>query len=445
MTQQITLNGRTYSDDGGVGHGMADGEFRENFIPMCADLMVEMSETIASASAEVDEATNQAQIATNQANIAIGAAASTVTGPGSTGTSITSLMVGLGVKNFTIQPGKTLYLGMPIVIASTASPDDAMYGPLLSYNSSTGATSVNVTALHMATPGTFITAASWTVSLTGAAAVWSLINELKGAPIASAATINLDAATGNYLHITGSTGPVTAVTLAQGAEREVTLDGAPTFVHSSSLILPGGANVTGAAGDVVTFRGEGGGVTRVTSWVRGSGKAMLSSGFCNMVVLTSTQTWTPPSPDIVLAEITVIDGGYGGGTTTNSSPNPSPGANAGVSVVSVAYGVTYTATIGAGGPGNAAGTALPGQAGGTSSFSGAGLTTVTTAIAQLKRPGGPGILPGGGSPSAYSGDSMLSPVTAVGVTPTGLGASAPPAATGAASIAGRPGAVIIRF
>jgi hypothetical protein len=312
MTQQITLNGNTYSDDGSVGKGMADGDFRENFVPLCADLMVEMTDHLADASGEVTEATNQAtnqaQIATSQANIAIGAAASTVTGPGSTGTSTTSLTVGLGIKNFTIQTGKTLYKGMPIVIASASSPDDAMYGPLLSYDSATGATSVKVTALHMATPGVFITAASWTVSLTGASAVWAIINELKGAPIASAATINLDGATGNTLHLTGSAGPVTAVTLAQGAEREIILDGTPTFAHSANLILPTGANVIGEAGDVITFRGEGAGVTKVTGWERASGKALAVAPLIphGYVLLADLQ----PSAGVSADLLTVCDGTY---------------------------------------------------------------------------------------------------------------------------------------
>ena len=274
MTQQITLNGTTYSDDGGTGRGMADGAFRENFIPMCGDLIVVMADQVAAASQEVDDATNQAAIATQQANIALGAATSTVTGPGSTGTSTTSLTVGLGTKSLIIQPGKTLYPGMPMTIAASASPVDAMYGPLVSYNSGTGAMEVRVTNLSVTTPGTYITATSWTVSLSGPAGVAGVLNEFKGAPIASAATINLDVATGNYLHLTGSTGPVASVTLAQGVERIVTLDSTPTFVNSANLILPTAANVIGEAGDVITFRGEGGGVTKVTDWVRASGKAL---------------------------------------------------------------------------------------------------------------------------------------------------------------------------
>lgn len=308
MTQQITLNGHTYSDDGSVGLGMADGGFRENFFPLCGDLIVEMSGVISDASAEVDEATNQAQIATNQANIAIGAAASTVTGPGSTGTSTTSLTVGLGSKSLIIQTGKTLYPGMPMTIAASASPVDAMYGPLVSYNSATGAMVVQVTNLSVTTPGTYITATSWTISLSGPAGVTGLLNEFKGAPIASAATISLDAATGNYLHLTGSTGPVATVTLAQGAERVVTLDSTPTFVHSSNLVLPTSANVIGEAGDIITFRGEGAGVTRVTGWARASGRALavvppIPHGY---VLLADIQPTSSVSVDL----LTVCDSTY---------------------------------------------------------------------------------------------------------------------------------------
>lgn len=436
MTQVLVVNGETYSDDGSVGKGLDKGQFRANLLPMFGDTIVELD-------GKVSDASNQAALAAAAAADAASAAATVVTGPGSNGTSTTTLTTGLGVQNLVIQTGKTLPPGAPLGISLTASPRNCMYGTVDSYNSATGALQANIKYLELDTPGTFPTASAWTVFLCGTAGVTGVLNELKGSPIATAATINLNAATGNYLHLTGSAS-VSAVTLAQGAEREVTLDDSPTFVNSANLILPSAANLVGQAGDVIVFRGEGSGVTKLVRHTRASGRA-TRGGFTNLEVITSTQTWTPPSPDIVKAEITVIDGGYGGGTTTNSAPNPSPGANAGISVVAVAYGVTYTAAIGAGGPGNAAGSALPGQAGGTSSFSGAGLTTVTTANAQLKRPGGPALAIGAGSPNGYSGDSLLSPVTAIGTTPTGIGASAPAAAINAASQAGRPGGIIIRY
>jgi len=72
-------------------------------------------------------------------------------------------------------------------------------------------------------------------------------NEVKGANIASAATINLTTATGNLVHITGTT-TITAITIPVGAKRTVIFDGALTLTHSAALLLPGGANIVTTAG-----------------------------------------------------------------------------------------------------------------------------------------------------------------------------------------------------
>lgn len=83
----------------------------------------------------------------------------------------------------------------------------------------------------------------------------------QGSAIASAATVNLTAATGEYVHITGTT-TITAITLTQGIERTVVFDGALTLTNDASLLLPGSANITTAAGDTAVFRGEAAGVVR---------------------------------------------------------------------------------------------------------------------------------------------------------------------------------------
>lgn len=98
-------------------------------------------------------------------------------------------------------------------------------------------------------------------------------DEVRGADIASASTVNLQTATGNLVHITGTT-TINAVTLNAGAEREVVFDGILTLTNSANLILPTGANLTTAAGDVVTFRGEPSSVARVTKYTRADGKPL---------------------------------------------------------------------------------------------------------------------------------------------------------------------------
>lgn len=100
------------------------------------------------------------------------------------------------------------------------------------------------------------------------------LNEAEGTAVASAGTVNLDTATGNFLHITGTTA-ITVVTLAQGAERTVVFDGALTLTHSAGLILPSGANITTEAGDVAIFRGEGTGVTRCVVYQRANGSVLV--------------------------------------------------------------------------------------------------------------------------------------------------------------------------
>jgi len=68
-----------------------------------------------------------------------------------------------------------------------------------------------------------------------------LFHDTKGADIASAGTVNLDTATGRWLHITGTTN-ITAFTLGAGRERTVVFDGILTLTHNaSSLICPTGS------------------------------------------------------------------------------------------------------------------------------------------------------------------------------------------------------------
>jgi len=77
-----------------------------------------------------------------------------------------------------------------------------------------------------------------------------------GASIASAATINLDTATGNRVHITGTTA-ITAVTLTRGP-RTVIFDGILTLTHNATTNnLPGAANITTAVGDRAIYESDG--------------------------------------------------------------------------------------------------------------------------------------------------------------------------------------------
>jgi hypothetical protein len=98
-------------------------------------------------------------------------------------------------------------------------------------------------------------------------------DEVRGTDIPSASSINLQTATGNLLHVTGTT-TITSITLDSGALREVVFDGILTLTNGASLILPTGANIVTAAGDSATFRGEPSGVVRLVKYQRADGRAL---------------------------------------------------------------------------------------------------------------------------------------------------------------------------
>lgn len=93
----------------------------------------------------------------------------------------------------------------------------------------------------------------------------------KGTNIASAATTDIGAATGRFVHITGTTSITSFGTKTAGVERELVFDGALTLTHNgTSLILPGAANITTAAGDTAIFVSEGSGNWRCISYEHAS-------------------------------------------------------------------------------------------------------------------------------------------------------------------------------
>lgn len=88
---------------------------------------------------------------------------------------------------------------------------------------------------------------------------------IHGADVASASTINLEAATGDLRDLTGTT-TVTAITLSEGHERTVRTTGALILTHGASLVLPYAANILTAAGDFFVFRGYAAGVVRCVGY-----------------------------------------------------------------------------------------------------------------------------------------------------------------------------------
>lgn len=103
----------------------------------------------------------------------------------------------------------------------------------------------------------------------------------KGTDIATASSINLTAATGPSLSLTGTT-TVTAVTLAEGSVRFVRAAGAFQITASSSLLCDGSSsvNMSVAANDLLMFRGGASSVVSVVKLGRSPTVATSGQSLC---------------------------------------------------------------------------------------------------------------------------------------------------------------------
>lgn len=96
-----------------------------------------------------------------------------------------------------------------------------------------------------------------------------------GANIASAGTTDLGAVSGLRHLITGTTTITSFGTVSAGIWKVVVFQGALTLTHNAtSLILPSGANITTAAGDVAIVQSEGSGNWRCLSYSRATGRPL---------------------------------------------------------------------------------------------------------------------------------------------------------------------------
>lgn len=110
--------------------------------------------------------------------------------------------------------------------------------------------------------------------------------DTKASDIASAATVDLGAAVGRIVDVTGTTTITSFGTVAAGIWRIVRFTGALTLTHNAtSLILPGAANITTAAGDCLIAVSLGSGNWVVTQYQR----AAVEPVAANVI----SGTWTP--------------------------------------------------------------------------------------------------------------------------------------------------------
>lgn len=152
-------------------------------------------------------------------------------------------------------------------------------------------------------------------AIMGAIARWSGADT-----ISSASTTNLATVEGEYVNVTGTTTITALGTCKAGWIKYLKFAGALTFAHNaSSLILPGGANITTAAGDVACMISEGSGNWRCVGYMRADGTALVKGGDPASDDGDSLGTTSLQWSDLFLASGGVINWANGNVAITHSS------------------------------------------------------------------------------------------------------------------------------
>lgn len=203
---------------------------------------------------------------------------------------------------------------------------------------------------------------------------------VQGPNIPSAATLNLDGTFGDYSQVDGTTN-ITAMTLSRGRFKLLEFNSSPLLTHSASLVL--GSNLTPKPGDVAGFRGEAGGVTRMTEFFRSNVNRWPSR-----TVVTAFGSGVYVTKVGCLAIDVEIQGGGGGGENSSNSNNAVDGKNTAFGTLTANGGARGSLNVpGAGGTASGGDVNIPGGTGG------AGIQNGTDGLGG---PGGHSFFGGGG-------------------------------------------------
>lgn len=183
MTNSVTVNGKTYTDDASPTTGLAEGGFRVRLVPMLADTLIDVAGKVSTATTSAATAVAAADAAAASA----GSAAATQL----TATSTTSVTPSIGDKTFTVAAGKQFVVGAPIYAVSAGLANVWMQGTVKSYSG----TSLVIAVVSI---GTATARTDWNITISGAMGQGLIASNTAFAPVTVAAAV-LDLAGGqNY-------------------------------------------------------------------------------------------------------------------------------------------------------------------------------------------------------------------------------------------------------
>jgi hypothetical protein len=125
--------------------------------------------------------------------------------------------------------------------------------------------------------------------------------------VSSASTCDIGAVASHRVSVTGTT-TITSFGTVPHVLRFVTFAGALTLTHNATtLILPGGANITTAAGDAAVFMSDASGNWTCISYSRASGKPIIPSAFSELTAQAAGLAAAPFGPFTSLASASTAD------------------------------------------------------------------------------------------------------------------------------------------
>lgn len=165
--------------------------------------------------------------------------------------------------------------------------------------------------------------------------------------IASATTTDLSTVNDGDITVTGTTTITGLGTLTAGIKKVLTFSGVLTLTHNAtSLILPGAANITTAAGDVAVMRSLGSGNWKCIAFqpAAGNAKSGANADITSMTALTAPTVAANPvrAADLQVQLATAFTTG-GTSTAFTLTPTPASAAN----TTNQRYRIKFNAAAGA--------------------------------------------------------------------------------------------------